>query len=399
MKVAPVPAKERERLKALYEYQILNTPPETAYDFITELASTICGTPVSLLTFLDAGKQWVKSFNGLELGEINHGQELSSQAIDAPDKVLVIKDLTAEEGLHTNPFSNLGMPVLFYAGAPIVNPGGEVVGILCVLDHRVRSLTLEQKQKLLMLAGQVVTLLELRKTSRLLQQKKADVDMAYADLENIAHIASHDLRSPLNNIISLAQLIKEELGEAIGDEGNEYINFINETAYYLSDLVSSIHSYSKASKLAGDHADRINTAELIEELMPILKVPENCTISVEITSPEIIAPVTAIKQILFHLLLNAIQYIDKEQGIVKVSISENNSSWLFEISDNGEGIAPADSEKIYLLFKRLRNREKNGENMGIGLSIVKRLIEKMHGTISLSSEPGIGTTFSFSIPK
>ncbi len=399
MKVAPVPAKERERLKALNEYQIMDTLPETDYDFLTELACSICHAPVSLLTFLDSGRQWVKSSNGLTLYEINSGNKLCSHAIDAPDKVLLIKDMTTEEWKNDNPFVYNGTQAQSYAGAPIVTPEGYVVGILCVIDFKTGSLTLEQKQKLLLLAGQVVTLLELRKTTRLYQQKQVDVEMAYSDLENIAHIASHDLRTPLNNIISLAHLIKEELGEAIGDEGNEYINFINETAYYLSDLVSSIHSYSKASRLPVDHYDRIKATELLEELMPLVNVPDNCTVNYYIHCDEIAAPTAALKQILFHLLLNAIQYIDKEQGVVMIAISEDNTSWLFDIIDNGEGIAPEDVDKIFLVFRRLRNREKNGENMGIGLAIVKRLIEKMHGTMTVKSEVGIGTTFGFAIPK
>jgi signal transduction histidine kinase len=98
-------------------------------------------------------------------------------------------------------------------------------------------------------------------------------------------------------------------------------------------------------------------------------------------------------------LLNAIQYNDKPHGKITFGISENATSWIFYVADNGEGIAPDEIERSYHLFKRLRNRNKNGENMGIGLSIVKRLIEKMHGTLSTLSEMGKGTTFTFTIPK
>jgi signal transduction histidine kinase len=399
MKIAPVPAKERERLKALNQYGILNTEHETAYDFITELASKACGMPVSALSFIDGHRQWFKSCNGVEISETTAFSLLCSQAIDQPDKVLVVKDLSESDWFGENPFVHKGQPLVFYAAAPIVTPEGYVVGLIAVLDTKPNNISLEHKQQLLLLAAQVVTLLELRKKARLLKQREDDIKMAYTDLENIAHLASHDLRTPLNNIISLAQLINEEFGEKIGTDGGEYVKFITETAYYMSDLVSSIHSYSKASKLAVDHHDRINTLELLMEIKPLLKIPPHIRFEYHLECYEITAPSLALKQVLFHLLLNAVQYCDKEAGIIDFTISENNAAWTFVIEDNGEGIAEEDTEKMYYLFKRLRNREKNGENMGIGLAIVKRLIEKMHGTLTAISTPGKGSTFSFSIPK
>jgi signal transduction histidine kinase len=399
MRVAPVPAKERERLKALSEYRILDTEHETDYEFITELAANICGTCASGIYFIDAQRQWFKSCNGFMMNDTIWCNKLAVQAIDTPDKIVVFKDLSEDDWFNENPFRHDGAPLVFYAGAALQSPSGAVVGVLCVFDNKPGSISLEQKQKLLLLASQVVSMLELRKTRYKLQQRQSDIEMAYADLENIAHLASHDLRTPLNNIISLAHLIKEELGETIGEAGQEYVNFINEAAYYMSDLVSSIHSYSKASKLSVDRYDRINTAALMDELMPLLKIPGNCTFIRDINVAEITAPALALKQILFHLLLNAIQYNDKPQGKITFGISENTTSWIFYVADNGEGIAPDEIERSYHLFKRLRNRDKNGENMGMGLSIVKRLIEKMHGNLTTVSEMGKGTTFTFTIPK
>jgi len=399
MKVAPVPAKEKERLKALSEYAILDTEHETNYDFITELAAEACDMPASALSFIDAHRQWFKSCNGLEIQETSAFSILCSQAIDQPDKVLVVKDLSESDWFGENPFVHKGQPLIFFAAAPLVTASGSVVGLLSVFDTKPSNISLEQKQKLLLLAAQVMALLELRKTTHQLKQREGDIRMAYADLENIAHLASHDLRTPLNNIISLAQLINEEFGEKIGADGGEYVKFISETTYYMSDLVSSIHSYSKASKLAVDKQDRINTLELVMEIKPLLKIPQHIQFAYHIHCPDITAPSLALKQVLFHLLLNAVQYNDKAAGTIDVTVSENSTSFLFDISDNGEGIATEDVDKMYYLFKRLKNREKNGENMGIGLAIVKRLVEKMHGQLSVVSTPGAGTTFTFSIPK
>jgi signal transduction histidine kinase len=134
-------------------------------------------------------------------------------------------------------------------------------------------------------------------------------------------------------------------------------------------------------------------------MMTLLKVPPNFIIVREFHVNEIIVPVLAVKQILFHLLLNALQYNDKKEGKISITISENDTSWIISITDNGEGIPGADLDKMYSLFRRLRNRDKNGENMGIGLAIVKRLAEKMHGTVSATSTMGAGSTFTVSILK
>lgn len=399
MKVAPVPAKEKERLKALSEYAILDTEHETNYDFITELASEVCDMPASALSFIDAHRQWFKSCNGLEIKETSAFSTLWSQAIDQPDRVLVVKDLSESDWFGENPFIHKGQPLVFFAAAPLVTATGNVVGLLSVFDTKPNSISLEQKQKLLLLAAQVMAILELRKSTHRLKQRDGDIKMAYADLENIAHLASHDLRTPLNNIISLAQLINEEFGEKIGSDGGEYVKFITETAYYMSDLVSSIHSYSKASKLAVDQHDRINTLELLMEIKPLLKIPQHIQFAHHIHCTDITAPTMAIKQVLFHLLMNAVQYNDKTNGSIDITVSDNSTCWIFEIADNGEGIAADDTEKMYYLFKRLRNREKNGENMGIGLAMVKRLVEKMHGSVRVDSTPAMGTTFVVTIPK
>lgn len=399
MRTAPVPAEEKERLKALYEYDILDTAHETEYDFITELAATACGAPASAISFLDANRQWFKSCNGLEISETTAFPSVCAQAIAQGDKVHVVKDLSEGDWFGENPFVHNGMPLVLYAAAPIVTPEGQVIGLLAVLDTKPGTLSLEKKQKLLLLAGQVMSLLELRKTKRLLQQKEGDIRMAYGDLENIAHLASHDLRTPLNNIISLAQLIKEEFGEQIGPDGGEYVTFITETAYYMSDLVSSIHSYSKASKLAVNQHDRVNTLELLMEIKPLLKLPSHIRFEYHIQCAEITAPPLALKQVLFHLLLNAVQYCDKTEGNIHITVGEQHAAWTFTIEDNGEGIAAEDMALMYNLFKRLSGREKNGENMGIGLAIVKRLVEKMHGELRVESTPGMGSTFSFTIPK
>lgn len=399
MKVIPVPVIERKRLKALSEYHIFDTKPDADYDFITAMVAKLCEKPVVLLSFIDGNRQWVKSAYGTDIQELSLSQSLCSQTADNPDEVLVVEDATTDERYNSNTYPYGDQNAVFYAGKALINCDGYVLGTLSVIDFKAGIITDEQKQMLSSFAQQAVNILELRRKTWQIEDCQSNLRMALSDLKAITYIASHDLKSPVNNIISLAHIISEEYAEVIGTEGNEYVSYINEAAYYLSDMVSSIHTYSKTSAMQIDDYERVNTAELIEGIKAVANLPASCIFSTEIDCEEIRVPKEALKQVLFYLLINAIQYNNKEQPAILVKVAEDEYNYKFEVRDNGEGIAEEEYEKIFELFKRLRERDKNGENMGIGLPIVRRLVEKMHGKISVESTIDIGTSFCFTIPK
>ncbi len=399
MKVAPVPVQERKRLKALSEYQIFDTKPDADYDFITSMAAKVCEKPIALLSFIDGNRQWIKSSFGTDIKELVLSKTICSQSVDAPDDIFIVEDLSKDKRYSNNEYFYGDQKAQFYAGKALVNADGFVLGTLSVIDTKPGSLSDEQQKMLVSLTHQVQNILELRKKTWQLDDAQANLRMALSDLQAITFIASHDLKSPVNNIISLVHIIGEEYSEVIGTDGNEYVNFISEAAYYLSDMVSSIHSYSKTSGMPVGEYEWVNSAELIDGIKSIINLPESCIFSTEISCDEIRIPKEALKQILFHLLVNAIQYNNKAQPAILVKVDEDTYNYNFEVRDNGEGIAESDYEKIFELFKRLKNRDKNGENMGIGLAIVRRLVEKAHGKIKVESTIDIGSSFCFNIPK
>jgi len=165
MEPPPIPPDERERLKALRSYSVLDTGPEASYDEITALAALICEAPFSLITLVDEERQWFKSRRGLDLQESERSISFCAHAIAEPD-LMVVPDATQDPRFRENPFV-VGEPgVRFYAGAPLVNPEGHAVGALCVLDRVPRTLTPNQKQALRVLRTHVMTLLELRRSNR-----------------------------------------------------------------------------------------------------------------------------------------------------------------------------------------------------------------------------------------
>lgn len=182
MKNPKIPANEKERLKVLEEYQILDTLPEDLYDDITEIASQICNTPISLISLIDDSRQWFKSHHGLDVSETPKDVAYCAHAINEPDKILEVPDAFEDERFHDNPLATGDPHVRFYAGAPLKTKDGHTLGTLCVIDHEKRKLTAEQKKTLWALSRQVVALLELRKENH--QRVLIDQDLTTL-LENL----------------------------------------------------------------------------------------------------------------------------------------------------------------------------------------------------------------------
>ncbi len=400
MKIAPVPAYERERLKALNDYVILDTEPESDFNAITDMASMICNVPIALISFIDANRHWFKSHRGIIPSETIRDDSFSTYAINFPNEVLVVSDLSKDERFSNNLFVT-GQPyVLFYAGTPLVNPDGFVIGTLSVLDLKPNSLDAKQIKALDALGKQVIAQLELRKKNRQLEQKQTDLQMAQTDLEQIAFLASHDLKTPLNNILSLVDLLQSEYGRSLGDDGSEYIQYIIEAANVASGMITGILGFSRAAKLVVTKKDFVSLDWLMKEVTDTLKIPENTNVFFLNEGKQIYTAVDPLRQILLHLIRNAIQYGDKPKNSILVSVIEEKNGYIFNVKDNGEGISDDDKKVAFTLFKRLKNRDKTAENMGVGLAIVKRLVEKLGGNISIQdASPQGGTSVTFTLPK
>jgi PAS domain S-box-containing protein len=162
VKTAPLPANETERLAALRRYNVLDTQPESAFDDLTRLAAQICGAPISLITLVDANRQWFKSRFGLDTVETPREQSFCTHAI-LQSELLVIEDVTKDERFADNPVVTSGWRCRFYAGAPLRTGDGYALGTLAVLDRQPRRLVPQQLEALRTLARQVMTHLELRR--------------------------------------------------------------------------------------------------------------------------------------------------------------------------------------------------------------------------------------------
>ena len=178
---------EEARLRALQNYAVLNSAPEQSYDDITEIAAVICGTPIALITFLEADRQWFKSTHGLDLEHTPLTESFCAHNVTAEGAqpaTLIVEDALADPRFNQNPLVTGELGVRFYAGAPIVEKNGYVLGAVCVLDRQARTLSARQVTALEALARQVVVLLEQRTAIRALRQAALDARAADVTLQD-----------------------------------------------------------------------------------------------------------------------------------------------------------------------------------------------------------------------
>src|SRR5215472_2209045 len=179
--VAPI-QNEKQRLKVLWQYDVLDTVPEEVFDDLTELAARICEAPVAMITLVDEKRQWFKAKVGVTVNETSRDISFCSRAIEQSD-LYIIPDAAADARFAENPLVISDPKIRFYAGAPLVTPDGYALGTLCVIDKVPRELRPEQKQALRVLARHVMTQLELRRHSRELASANRARDRIQKDLE------------------------------------------------------------------------------------------------------------------------------------------------------------------------------------------------------------------------
>lgn len=182
---------EAQRIKVLWQYEILDTVPEEVFDDLTELAARICEAPIALITLVDEDRQWFKSKVGVTINETSRDISFCGHAIEQSD-LFIVPDATLDKRFAKNPLVTSDPKIRFYAGAPLITPDGHALGTLCVIDEVPRQLRPDQKQALRVLARHVMTQLELRRHSRELaraheerEEIQSELKKAHAELAKV----------------------------------------------------------------------------------------------------------------------------------------------------------------------------------------------------------------------
>ncbi len=217
------------------------------------------------------------------------------------------------------------------------------------------------------------------------------------ELKDVTHIISHDLKAPLRGIEMLGDWLLTDCAADLAEECRNNIVSMNQRVKRMHNLIEGILRYAHIGRAAGEK-EELNLNELILEITDLLSPPENIKITVETPLPVITAEKTPVQQLFQNLISNAVKYIDKPQGLVRIGATDEGKFWQFYVADNGPGIEEEYFQRIFQLFQTLQARDEF-ESTGIGLTIVKKIVENFGGKIWLTSEAGQGTTFYFTLAK
>lgn len=217
------------------------------------------------------------------------------------------------------------------------------------------------------------------------------------ELDQFAYIASHDLRAPLRGIENLAGWIEEDCYQILPEASKQHFDLLKKRIYRLDALISGILEYSRAGRGATS-VELIDTNKILNEIIDSLSPPSHITIKIDNQLPSLTANKVTITQVFQNLISNAIKYHDKSIGNIHIGSSNSINYYEFYVKDDGPGIEAQYHEKIFDIFQTLQSRDTI-ESTGIGLAIVKKIIEKQGGKIWVDSTIGKGTTFHFTWPK
>lgn len=227
------------------------------------------------------------------------------------------------------------------------------------------------------------------------EQLVIELENSNKGLQEYAHIVSHDLKSPLRSISALSSWIQEDYKDVLDASGQKNLQLMQEKVAAMDKLISGILEYSTANS-SEIISSIVNLNEVIACIQDTIYIPEHVVISVPKALPTILADSTKMQQLFQNIIANAVVHIDKEKGIVEVLSTEDADQWQFTIKDNGVGIPKAYHQKIFEIFQSIGTKERS---TGIGLSIVKKIIDRYGGKIWVDSEMGEGTQFHFTINK
>ncbi len=225
----------------------------------------------------------------------------------------------------------------------------------------------------------------------------AELKEANNELQDFAHVVSHDLKAPLRGINSLVKWIAEDYGDILDDDGRRKIKGLSKRVKKMHNMIEAILKFSRTGLQKID-VEKLDVKTVIKESIEILMVPKDIIITIKDPMPKVIYAHTHLEQIFINLVGNAIKHMGKSGDKVAISSKELRDSWEICVQDNGIGIEERHLERIFNIFETL-TEDDSGESTGIGLTLVKKLVERYNGEIRVKSTVGSGSAFFFTIPK
>jgi signal transduction histidine kinase len=400
MKPAPLPPNENDRLSALKNYEILDTPPEPEFDALTELASAICGTPIALISLVDRDRQWFKSKVGLAASETSRDVSFCGHAL-LETEIFIVEDAQQDERFKDNPLVTGAPSIRFYAGAQLRNDTGHAIGTLCVIDTQPRTLSNEKRKALQTLSHMVISQLELKKKNTELQAALETIEaqkltlLYHSKMSALGEMAggiAHEINNPLAIISGYADRLRFLFRPHSPLPEFEKIDSILKGIFKGVDRVSSIvkglQLFSRDSS-----RDPLSVSDLRSVIHESLGLCQESfkVLGIEIRYQEpateilVFCRPSQISQILVNLLNNAKDAVKDLNGSrwVEIGLTQDSETTDLYVWDSGPGIPDELRDKIFLPFFTTKDP---GKGTGLGLSVSKSLATSNDAILELEEQ-------------
>ena len=231
---------------------------------------------------------------------------------------------------------------------------------------------------------------------RALQWKNEQLGTISSELERFGFTISHDLKSPLANLHAIIHLLTRALPPEKREEMREHLSQLNHTLYAMSELISGVAAYSKATLADAAPDGEVDMTAVLAEVRLLLLKPPHITLEVDAALPPTRGNKTKLLQVFLNLISNAIKYNDKDHGGIRVSGETRGANVLYRVEDNGPGIAPELRAKVFTLFEK--GASTRSDSQGIGLAIVHKVITELRGSINIGESALGGACFEITLP-
>ncbi|WP_161888808.1 sensor histidine kinase [Pontibacter russatus] len=237
----------------------------------------------------------------------------------------------------------------------------------------------------------------LNRMSATIDETFSELDRKNVELDQFAYVVSHDLKAPLRGIEVASRWVEEDMGTQLPPKVQEYLMMMRIRVHRMENLINGILALARIGRTS-QIAEDVDVNVLLSEVADMLTPPDGFMIEVQENLPVLHTFRIQLQQVFSNLISNAIKYHDKREGLVRVRYHETDRFHVFSVSDDGPGIDPAYHDRIFVIFQTLQERDAV-ESTGVGLTIVKKIVEWQGGTIGVTSQPGQGATFTFTWPK
>lgn len=361
-------------------------------------------------------KEQLKALGGAELDVETQDKKRKVQTAKDSEWIfknrqpLLIENLTQKS--HRAPVSLDRRGIAGYAGVPISDRNGEVVGVLRLLSRAPRNFAndLELLQRIASCLSMALNHAQLQEQSReqalkleIVEQKLADqtkeLQRADYEIEQLAHALARDLQEPLRVVTSSTHLLAKNYGPKLDATGQEFTHNALDGAKRMHTLIGDVVAYARVATAQMKGFAKVESDAVLRKSLDQLRdvIREKGAVVTHDKLPLVEADELQLSQLLQHLIGNAIKYCHNAVPRVHVSYTKDYGFWCFKVKDNGIGIEPEFTGKIFAIFERLHTG-KEYPGTGMGLSVCKKIVEHHGGKIWVDSQPGVGSTFCFTLP-